>query len=640
MINRMFGSLLRGSAAPVQLLLACILGALIGFVPGARDHMGLVALYAFLLLVLNASVGLALFVSGVAKLASLALMSVSFSVGRMLIDGPLHGFVAWSVEAPVFALLDLDVYAVTGGALLGLGVGALGGIVVVSIIGGFRKKAASLEQGSEKYQALMSKFWVKLLVWLVLGKGHGKKKSYDDLATQGFGKPIRVVGLALVAVIVAALWLGPSLLGNLLTATARDQLEQANGATVDLDAMSLALLDGRIELTGLSVSDPKALDTDLLRTVTLESDASVADLLRGRVAVDKLVVNGGRQGADRSEAGRLVVAADGGDDGSAGGSSGSDGAAGGDQASSIDALLEQGGELKERLAQAREWLDKLSPGDAAEDAGSLPAGTAEMTLEERLMAEVEAFGYGNVAAPGLRQGAPRFLLRELIVDGLQTLLLGDELVDARGTFLSSDPELVAEPARFTANSRDGTLALDIGLGGARHPADANRVLVSLTGLSGDSVGAMLGGGRLSGGQVDIVLDGHWAGNQVGMLDLPLNVTLRDTVVDVVGGPRQIETLALTFHLKGPIDGPSVTWDRKQLQDALLAQGRAQLDAEIDAKKAELDAKQAELEALAEAEKKKLKDKQNELVEKNTEKAANQAAKKLGGLFGKDDDDDG
>ena len=97
---RQLAEILRGSAAPIQLIMACLVGCLIGFVPGGFDHAGLMAAWILLAIVLNANLGVALAMAAGAKLASLALMSVSFEVGRWLLEGPAEAAVAWETTRP------------------------------------------------------------------------------------------------------------------------------------------------------------------------------------------------------------------------------------------------------------------------------------------------------------------------------------------------------------------------------------------------------------------------------------------------------------------------------------------------------------------------------------------------------------
>lgn len=613
MLSRTIGSLLRGSSKPMQLLLAALLGALMGFVPVIREQPALLVAYVLLLLVANASIGLTLLTAGLTKLAALAAMPLAFAIGRWLVDGPARPFFAWAVNAPVLALLDLDVYAVSGGIVLGLATGALWGVVLIWSVTSFRRRLASVEASSEAYGKLVVKPWMKLLLWLLLGK-RKTRLAYSELLVQGFGSPIRVVGVVIVGLIVGAAWFSPSLLGGgFLASAARSSLESIHGATVDVGDVTLDIAEGKLAVDGLAFADPQALDKDLFRAARLEADGSLGDLLRGRLSLDKLVLVDVVQGSSRSTPGQIVVSPE------APPAAPEPAAAAGVTSGTIGTWVQDADQLQARLSQVREWMEQLSPDEPAADA--VAAGQPAETLDERLRREVERVGWGRVASQGLRTGAPAFLVRELQADGIRTEGLGDELVDLKGSQLSSDPALVDAPAKVSLRSRAGSLSADLGLGGKGSPPADNVVRLALHGLSGDTVGAMLGG-KLKGGTVDLDLDGTWDAGQVGRLDVPLHVTLRNVVVDVVGGPRQVGELKLPFGIRGSLDNPSIRFEDKALTDALMSQAKAQVEAVVDEKKAELEQKA------------------KEKTDEATEKAKKKLGDKLGGLLGGDKDGDG
>ena len=69
---------------------ACVLGALIGFLPGWAQAPGLMLLSMFLLIILNANLLLAGLVGLGARLLSLAAAPLLFKIGRLLLDGPTN----------------------------------------------------------------------------------------------------------------------------------------------------------------------------------------------------------------------------------------------------------------------------------------------------------------------------------------------------------------------------------------------------------------------------------------------------------------------------------------------------------------------------------------------------------------------
>jgi len=108
MIIRKLGGVLRGKATPFQIVAACVLGALLGFGPPLMQGPALYVLLIAVLLVVNANLGLALLTFGVTKLGSLLAVSVSFSLGQFLLDGPTSGLARTIVNAPVLAWCGLE----------------------------------------------------------------------------------------------------------------------------------------------------------------------------------------------------------------------------------------------------------------------------------------------------------------------------------------------------------------------------------------------------------------------------------------------------------------------------------------------------------------------------------------------------
>jgi hypothetical protein len=177
-------------------------------------------------------------------------------------------------------------------------------------------------------------------------------------------------------------------------------------------------------------------------------------------------------------------------------------------------------------------------------------------------------------------------------------------------------------------AQDGTLDVDIGLGGAAANPAANRLKFVLKGVSAESLSGSLevdGKPVLSDGTIDVSLDGRWAGGEVGQLDLPLDVTLHGVTVRTPMGGRTLDELTLPFALRGPMDNPQITFDGVALHEAVMAGAAAQLDAAVNAKTAE--AREA------------LEDKANEQLKAAQGNLGDGIGDALGGLFGGDDDKD-
>src|SRR5690606_7123916 len=139
MITRKLGKLIRGKVTPAQVAMACILAAMLGFIPSIRTSPGLVLALTLLLIVLNANLFVAAIVGGLAKLLSLLIMPIQFEAGRLILDGPLSGLMASIINAPVLAWFGFEYYTTTGGILLGFVAGLIAAAVLVTAVTRLRR---------------------------------------------------------------------------------------------------------------------------------------------------------------------------------------------------------------------------------------------------------------------------------------------------------------------------------------------------------------------------------------------------------------------------------------------------------------------------------------------------------------------
>mgnify|MGYP007059403142 FL=1 len=318
LLSRKIGAVLRGKATPRQVMFATVLGGLLGFVPGFflpgdlgggfAQAPGLILLLVSLALVLNANLAVFGLTLLVGKLVSFLLLPVSYAVGTWLLDGPLSGLFAALVNAPVTAWFGLEYYATTGGLELGLVFGVAAGLSCKRVVGALRGRMADVEEGSERYRKYASRWWVRLVTWLFLGKGKGKKTSWRELSESSKkGLPVRPLGVVAVAVLGGAMWVFQTWFSTpVLTRNLRTSLESANGATVDLSAARLGLGEGTIVLEDLAIADPAALDEDLFAADALVATIDTGALLRRRFVVDEVRSTHARAGSKRQTPGVLL----------------------------------------------------------------------------------------------------------------------------------------------------------------------------------------------------------------------------------------------------------------------------------------------------------------------------------------------
>ena len=567
MLTRKIGTLIRGKATPFQIVAACVLGAMIGFVPGLAQGPGLLAALVLLLLVLNANLGLAALVGLGAKLVSLALMPVSFEVGRVLIDGPLQGLFRAMINAPVLALFGFEYYATVGGVVVGALLGAVVGVALTMALKRFRRQMARLEEGSERYQRISSKKWVRFTAWLLIGPGHGKR-SYAELAERRVGNPVRVLGLVAVVLFVGLLFVVRLFLTEpIVTAALKNGLERANGATVDVGSADLDLSQGRLVITGLAMADPERLTHDVFRAARVEANVSGADLLRKRLVLDAVAATDAASGAQRAIPGRRVGPAR---------EPSEPPEPKTEDEKTLDDYIADAQKWKDRLAQVKDWLERVGEREGAD--GQPPK---KETLEERLRRQVRELGYARVRASHLVEETPTLLVRSARVEKLRVESVEGEVFGVEGENLSTQPWLVEEKPQVRVTTESGRYGGEAVLVGG-----SGRLRAHASGLSGDDVGRMLavaGTAPISGGTVDVAIDGTWGEGGVGTVDLPLEVLLQNTTLTLAGvGSTTVERMALPIGVRGPIDDPRVRVDQDALAQALVDAGAKELASRVRA----------------------------------------------------------
>jgi uncharacterized protein (TIGR03546 family) len=561
---RRIGTLLRGKATPLQIYFACIIGALIAFAPGFAQAPALIIALVMLLLVLNANVTAALLTALPAALVALLVMPVSVVIGRWLLDGPTQPLFQALVNAPVLALFGFEYYATSGGLLLGLAFGTLAGFILVRAVTGFRARMAQLEEGSVAFQRVASAWWSQVLAWIFVGGSHGRLSYRELLERSHGGSPIRLAGVAVVLVLVVlgivALRLA---IEPLVTWAVQRGLEHANGATVDVESAELDLAAGRFRAVGVAMADPNDLHRDLMRIGEMEGAVGMADLLRRRLRIDRIVLMDASSGGERARPGQLVgpppiPTLPHPDDWEWGDKS-------------LEEILHEAELWKQRLAQAREWLERL-------DRLRPDPDERRETLSERLEREIRRVGYRRVAAAHLIERTPWVVITEVLADGIEALQLDGEILAVHAEHLSTQPWLIDDAPRIHVRSATGHIDLEIELPAlARGGAGENMIRFNYAGLSADRIGRQLDIGDappLAGGTIDVAFVGRWS---AGIVDFPLQVTVRDSTVTIPNvGSTDVSVLVLPIRVRGPLDNPRVTLRDEDLADALVDAGREEL----------------------------------------------------------------
>lgn len=556
---RDFGEFLRGDATPFQLLSATILAGILSFLPGFTHCPGLFIAAALLFLILNTNFFVAGFVAAGGKLLGLLLQPVSFELGRQLIDERAIPLFTRLINGPVSAWCGFENYVATGSLILGAAYGIVTGLAAVLLLSGFRRQMMRASE-SGSFQKLAASPLSRALTWTFFGE-----KAEDDwkgLAARKIGKPVRVTGVIFATLVVLLLVAAPRLLPpSWLARLACAQLAPWNGATVDIAAVEADPAGGKLAISELALCDPSDLNRNTFAATRLEANLSTADLLARKYALDRLEISGAQLGSPRMSPGRKAGAPpklSPTPDTSAGGE--------GDPTFSIDGSLKQAEEWKARLAQVKKWIEKLSP--PPQEKPSQPGGE---TLEDRLRRQARELGYAAVVASHRIQESPRFTIRELLARDVRIHQLPGEILDVRGSLLSTQPQLLPGPSQISAESRSGKLGLSLTL-----DRDAGPLAFHYDELPVDTVkGWMSDPGRFPfvGGHFKLTARGTLQGTQI---QLPIQVTPVGSQLRIAGALRPAPQVPFTVVLSGSLDNPKIRPQLKDLlrgaKDQLLQQG--------------------------------------------------------------------
>jgi len=437
--------------------------------------------------------------------------------------------------------------------------------VVIGAVGRFRRKMAHVQEESDVYKKYAGKWWVRALVFLFVGGGL-KQRRYAELATKKVGNPIRVFGVVLVVLAGALVWVALRFMGGpIATMATQSALERANGATVDVGSVELDAPRGKAVLSGLAMADAGDLSKDILRAARVEADVSTRDLLRKRITMDRVVLVDATSGEARRVPGRLI-----------GKRPPPKPKAEGEK--TIEDYIEQARTWKERLTQAKKWLDEVSKRVPKKEAPPGAPPEERETLKERLEREVREKGYARVAASHLVEGSPTVLVKELLAQEMKVAALPDEAVDMQGRDLSTQPWLVADAPEIAVKSSGGTIDATVVLGSVTATAAApSTARVACRGLATDSLGIAAAGVRpVQGGTTDVDLDVALGAEISGTLA----ATVRDATVAVAGASRRVERLTVPIGLAGPLDDPRIRIDQDALAKALIDAGAAELASKV------------------------------------------------------------
>ena len=291
-------AIFRGNVSPVFVVLSILFGCWFGFIPG---FSGFHILLIVVVLILNIHIGLFLLSMVFSKALCLAAAPVMYQAGIWL-HGNLAGMYRALSSVPIIGLTDFNTYSVAAGFVIGPIVGLIAGLILASAVISFRKMMLKVDEKSETFRKFYSKTWVRILDRILIGKRAKDVKSMF-VKTKYFRKAGIVLAVLVIAGgIVAAHYLKDTKIRNYAEA----KLTNLNGAEVDINNVGLSLLNGDVSAGGIQVTDPQNPANNQLSVGKIAADASVYDLLFGKVYMNKVEVSDVQFGQKRSTPGKVV----------------------------------------------------------------------------------------------------------------------------------------------------------------------------------------------------------------------------------------------------------------------------------------------------------------------------------------------
>jgi uncharacterized protein (TIGR03546 family) len=560
---------LRGNVAPPLIFLSVLLGLWTGLMPG---WSGLHTALVVLVLVVNVHIGLFLLSLGVGKALCLAAAPVLYHVG-VWAQEPLGGLLATLSSIPVIGLTDFSRYSLVGALILGPILGAIAGVALAIVVIHFRRMMVKLDEKSEKFRIWYTKTWVRILDRILIGKRTKDVKSMFAKA-----KYIRKVGVVLAVLLVGGFLVGVHFIqGTMVKGYAATTLTNANKAEADLAELGLNILKGDVSVSGIQLTDPQNAMQNHTVIGKIEADASVYDLLLGKLVLNKVEVSGVNFDQARQVAGKILEAVTATEEETFDPNAHKVDA---NDVAKLEKYFKDAKKLKEQLQKLRNWL----PSDSNETATE---------AEEKPAKYLDYLKLKAVTPP-----SPRMLAKLLVADKTEipSALFGNSRVDVNN--LSDAPAAAKLPIEMQIKSYVTKALVKVvmdysqgdtpELSGTFEGLDLSKMQEGFSQDAGLQFQSGLASGAFTGTltkeQVDLTInlgikDLKATGTGKGVLGLGAEETSR--VMEV------LNELKTTIRVVGPVTQPRLVFDTKGLtkefQNALVAAGKQKLQQEIDKK---------------------------------------------------------
>ena len=561
--------ILRGGVSPVIIFISIMLGFTFGTIPG---FSGLHAVLIVLVFLLNVHLGMFLLSAALGKALCLAAAPVLYYIG-MGAQNYLSPVLKFLASIPIIGITDFNRYAVVGGLIVGPVIGVVAGLFMARTVIGFRRMIVKFEDNSEKFKKWYSNKWVRILDRILIGKRAKDTRALFTAKT----KIIRKAGVALAVILLVICGAaGYFLKDTRIKDYAAAKLTQANGAEVDLGKLQLSVLNGEASVSDIQVTDANNPEKNQLAVENVSADASVYDLLLGKIVLDEAKLSNIQFDQKRQTPGEVVetqpkepqtfdpceykVAA-------------------GD-ISKIDKYLQNAKAVRNWLQKARKWLP--APGEKE----------AKASVEK---APVKYLDY-LVARANVPTSA-RFLAKNVLLEkvNIKSPVFGSSNISLQN--INDAPSATGLPVKLQVKSNDNPLEINMTFdysSGKKVPAvtgaftnlDLSKLQSDLSNGTGLSFTSGLASGQFNGSitsesidlTVDLEVQNMQASSQGdGVLGLGGQTTSEAFKI--------LKNLKTTIKIVGPTTEPRLVFDTNGLQasikQALVAAGKERLAEEVN-----------------------------------------------------------
>ena len=204
----------------------------------------------------------------------------------------------------MIGITDFSRFALAGALIVGPVVGAIFGVILAIFVIHFRRMMVKLDEKSEKFRIWYTKTWVRILDRILIGKRTKDVKSMFVKA-----KYIRKVGVVLAVILVGGFFVAMHFVQDTAVKSyAANTLTNANKAEADLAELGIDVLGGKVSVSDMQLTDPQNPMQNHTVVGKIEADASMYDLLLGKLVLDKVEITDVKFDQLRAAAGRVLEA--------------------------------------------------------------------------------------------------------------------------------------------------------------------------------------------------------------------------------------------------------------------------------------------------------------------------------------------